>query len=126
MKKLIRTIILAFGLVNFCLIGVGCSTKGPIPNGNYYCNSEIDNVFYYTEKSIRNTYGWEIDGTDAELWTSSSIIYKAKIVEKKGRIYFEGYKWKDLFSSVERGNEIVYEVIYDEVKNTITLITIND
>ena len=106
---------MSFGLV-------GCDEKkGPIPNGGYTIVSVEKMCFAFTEKSVRDPYGWEIEGDIAEEWVSGSCDYKAKIVEKDGKIYFEGYTWKDFLSSKKRGHETVYEVVYDAEAQTITL-----
>ena len=55
------------------------------------------------------------------MWVSGSCDYKAKIVEKDGKVYFEGYTWKSFLSSKKRGHETVYVVVYDEEAQTITL-----
>ena len=111
------------GLFALCIsLGfVGCKNKGPIPDGNYAVVSLETMCFEYTEKSVRDPYGFEIEGDTAKCWVSGITDYKAKIVEKDGKIYFEGYKWKELFSSYEHGRETVYEVVYDEDAKTITL-----
>lgn len=109
---------MSFGLV-------GCDEKkGPIPNGNYAVVSVDEMLFKFTEKSVRDPYGWEIEGDIAEEWVSGSCDYKAKIVEKDGKIYFEGYTWKSFLSSKKRGHETVYEVVYDEGAQTITLMKV--
>ena len=106
---------MSFGLV-------GCDEKkGPIPNGGYTIVSVEKMCFAFTEKSVRDPYGWEIEGDIAEEWVSGSCDYKAKIVEKDGKIYFEGYTWKAFLSSKKRGHETVYEVVYDAEAQTITL-----
>ena len=106
---------MSFGLV-------GCDEKkGPIPNGGYTIVSVEKMCFAFTEKSVRDPYGWEIEGDIAEEWVSGSCNYKAKIVEKDGKIYFEGYTWKSFLSSKKQGHETVYEVVYDEGAQTITL-----
>lgn len=102
----------------FCFLG--CEKSGPIPNGSYYMKNQDDNTFIFTEKSIHNTYGWEIKGNNAERWISGMIEYKAKVVEKDSKIYFEGYK----FSSGTMGEETVYEVTYNKDEKSITLITV--
>lgn len=43
-------------------------------------------------------------------------------MKRDGKIYFEGYKWKNLFSSVEKGVEVVCEVIYNETKMSMILV----
>ena len=53
---------------------------------------------------------------------SVEVLPQAKIVKRDGKIYFEGYKWKNLFSSVEKGVEVVCEVIYNETKMSMILV----
>ena len=117
-KKLI--ILLLVSILCVCFF-FGCTHLGPIPNGYYCWSSAGENIYEFTESDIRQTHGWEIKGDIAQRWTSSSIDYKAKIVEKDGKIYFEGYKWKRPFSAVESGSEVVYEGVYDETNMSITL-----
>ena len=119
MRKLIKVITLLF-VSTFCFcFFFGCEkSSGPIPNGSYYIKNQNDCTFIFTEQSIRNTYGWEIKGDNAERWISGMIDYKAKIVKKDNKIYFEGYK----FSSGTMGSDVVYEVIYNKDERTITLI----
>ena len=100
---------------------VGCKKAGPIPNGYYSIKNQNESVYLFTEKDIRDRYCWVIDGDIAEEWVSGSCCYKAKIVEKDGKIYFEGYTWKSFLSSKKWGHETVYEVVYDEDAQTITL-----
>lgn len=105
---------------------VGCSKSELIPNGYYGCSSKGENIYERIGSDIRDSYGWIIDGDIAEEWVSGSCIYKAKIVEKDEKIYFEGYKWKDLLDILfrggkEQGNTGVYLVEYDG-KSSITLV----
>lgn len=105
---------------------VGCKKTGPIPNGYYSMKNQNETVYVFTENDIRDSYGWVIDGDTAEMWVSGSCEYKAKIVEKDGVIYFEGYKWIDLLDILFRGgkgegNDGVYLVEYDG-KSSITLV----
>ena len=97
MKRILKIICLI--VVSIICVGCffSCDKTGPIPNG-YYCSSrEGENIYVRTGDDIRETFGWEIKGDTAQRWTSGSVDYKAKIVERDGKIYFEGYKWKDLF-----------------------------
>lgn len=60
------------------------------------------------------------------MWVSGSCDYKAKIVEKDGVIYFEGYKYRTLLDILlrggkQQGNTDVYLVEYDG-KSIITLV----
>ena len=118
MKKLLSILLaMVCVLCSFCF--VGCVNKGPIPNGKYAdmadgctsCYTETDGVEFY----------WEIKGNTAKHYVSGGLEYKAKIVEKDGQIYFEGYTWKYFFSSVECGREDRYIVEYNETENSITV-----
>ena len=72
------------------------------------------------ETDIRDFVGWDIEGDEAEYWVSSQINYKAKIVEKDGEIYFEGYKWKSI-TGKECGFTHIYQVAYNEEERSIRL-----
>ena len=111
---------------------VGCKKTGPLPNGHYGMMNSIpeeplpDLSFGFTQGDIRDSYGLVIDGDTAEMWVSGSCYYKAKIVEKDGEIFFEGYKWKDLLDILfrdgkEQGNTDVYQVVYSESRQIISL-----
>lgn len=121
----ITIVITLFLVLIMCFCGFfGCSKTGPIPNG-YYCSSrEGENIYVRTGDDIRETFGWEIKGDTAQRWTSGSVDYKAKIVERDGKIYFEGYKWKDLFFTVESGTETIYEVVYNDSETKIVLVLV--
>ena len=121
MKKLWTAVLAVLLMLCMSLGFVGCENKGPIPNGGYTIVSVERMCFAFTEKSVRDPYGWEIEGNKATCWVSGSTDYKANIVEKDGKIYFEGYKWKSFLSSRQEGHETVYEVVYDETEKTITL-----
>lgn len=117
MKKFLTIVLSALCLLcSFCF--TACQ-KGPIPNGKY-ADTPSGNVSYYTEDDGVEFY-WEIKGDTAKHYTSRSLDFKAKIVEKDGYIYFEGYKWKSLFSSIEIGSEDRYLVEYNETENSITV-----
>ena len=116
MKKLL-SIMLAVMCVfcSFCF--VGCQKTGPIPNGKYAMKLGTDYSYYSEEKHLDNY--WEIKGDTATEYVSSAASYKAKIVEKDGVIYFEGYKWKDFFTSIELGSENDYTVEYNAERKSI-------
>ena len=135
MKKIKRllTICLAV-LLMFCvsISLVGCKKTGPLPNGHYGMMNSIpeeplpDLSFGFTQGDIRDSYGWVIDGDTAEMWVSGSCDYKAKIVEKDGKIYFEGYKYRTLLDILlcggkQQGNTDVYQVTYSESRQIISL-----
>lgn len=129
MKKWISGILCGIMLLVMAFGFVGCkeSTKtGPIPNGSYTMSSQ-ENVYCFTETDIRDFFGWEIQGDTVQRWTSGSVDYKAKIVKREGKIFFEGYKWVDLLSSCtikKSGFEDTYEVVYNGNEKTITLIAV--
>ncbi len=121
-------------LLMFCMsISLfGCKRVGPIPNGYYGVAHSIpenplpDNYFMLVECDIRDSYGWVVEGDKAEKWVSGLCEYKAKIVEKDGKIYFEGYKWRDFFDVIfnykeMQGYESDYAVIYNETEKSIAL-----
>ncbi|MBQ8196905.1 MAG: hypothetical protein IJZ73_02470 [Clostridia bacterium] len=125
MKRFLKLIAICVVCI-LCLGCCGCKKTGPIPNGFYCFSSEGENIFVHTEHNIRDSYGWEIEGDKAQAWVSGTTEYKAKIVERDGKIYLECYKWRDLFDILFRkgkkqGTENVYEVIYDADAKTITL-----
>ena len=105
---------------------VGCKKAGPIPNGYYSIKNQNESVYLFTEKDIRDRYCWVIDGDIAEEWVSGSCDYKAKIVEKDGEIYFEGYKYRTLLDILlrggkQQGNTNIYQVVYNESEGSITI-----
>ncbi|MBR2646809.1 MAG: hypothetical protein IKD47_04555 [Clostridia bacterium] len=132
MKKRFIIILTVFLMLCMSISLVGCKKTGPIPNGCYAVAQSIPenplpaNSFVFTESDIRDSFGWVIKGDTAEEWVSSLCNYKAKIVEKEGEIYFEGYTWSDpldvLFGdSKKRGNTDVYQVVYNESTRSISL-----
>ena len=124
MKKFIKIVSLIVVVVTICLVCfVDCDKKTcSIPDGYYCLCNKGDNIYEFTENSIHETYGWEIRGDKAIEWVSSSVNYRAKIVERDGKIYFEGYKWRYLISSRESGSETIYEVLYNDLEKSITLV----
>ena len=134
MKKKVILNILLLVLV-FCMsIGfVGCgkeeaSSVGPIPNGIYAYNGDYEDKqsFIYTENNDNTEYYWIIQGNHAESWGSGILGRKATIVEKEGKIYFECYKWRELYDIFFswgrlRGNTNIYLVEYNAEKNNITV-----
>lgn len=118
MRK-IWTILLVFAL-NFCFMA-GCQNKGYIPDGKY-AETLGSNVFMRHEGDSRIEFYWEIDGDKAEYYASAALVYKCNVLEKDGKIYFEGYTWKNMFSSVESGAVFEYEVLYDETTQSITVL----
>ena len=127
MKKcisVILSIILSLGvLFSFS----GCKEEvevGPIPNGDYI---GVDEEFFLVDGQDVNLQTWRIEGNNAEFWVSSCLEYKAKIVERDGKIYFEGYKWVDYFDyftscqKKQQGNEKIYEVLYEAERKCISV-----
>lgn len=102
----------------------GCSKSGPIPDGEYvWRGEEMSNTFVLSENEHHNIgYYWDINGNTAQRWVSSYVDYKADIVVENNKIYFNGFKWNDIFSSTENGSTTRYEVIYNEELKTITTI----
>ena len=120
-KKLWAVVLGALLMLCMSLGLVGCKKTGLIPNGYYSIKNQNETVYVFTENDMRDRYCWVIDGDIVEEWVSGSCCYKAKIVEKDGKIYFEGYTWKSFLSSKKWGHETVYEVVYDAEAQTITL-----
>lgn len=128
-KKLLTTLFAVLLMLWMSVSLVGCKKTGPIPNGYYSIKNQNETVYVFTENDIRDSYCWVIDGDIAEEWASGSCCYKAKIVEKDGDIYFEGYKWKDLLDVLfgggkEQGNTLTFQVVYDESKQSIFLMLV--
>ena len=123
MKKWFSKLLCFVMLLLTVFVFAGCkeATKTePIPNGYYGWTNE-KGVYGFTETDIRDFVGWDIEGDEAEYWVSSQINYKAKIVEKDGKIFFEGYKWKNLFSSVISGMETICEVTYNKTTKSFNV-----
>ena len=145
MKKIKRFLTIGLAIMlTFCvsISFAGCGEEpvaGPIPDGkydNYYYSGGSLRFFVYVEDSRNDTYCF-VEGDDVEFVSSGSFYYKAKIVEKDGKIYFEGYKWLDIGSIIlklvfigERpsleGSEDVYLVEYNAEEKSITLELYNE
>mgnify|MGYP005766186665 FL=1 len=117
MKNITKLMILSILFFScFC----GCNRNaGLIPSG-YYTYPEgpiIDEnniyILYEGDFDLRTSFCWEIDGNEVQCWTSGTVTYRAKIVGKDNRIYFES------------DDEVNYEVIYDAASKSITLILLN-
>ena len=97
-----------------CLFG--CSESGVIQNG-YYClkGAVTDGYFvlYEGDSDPRTSFCWEIKGNKARQWTSGYVSFKADIVEREDKIYFEGY--------AAGNSQIIYEVTYDESTESMIL-----
>jgi hypothetical protein len=111
---------LFLALMSFCCF-VGCKNKGWIPDGKY-AETPGSNVFTLHEADSRIEFYWEIDGVKAKYYVSAALMYKCNVVEKDGKIYFEGYTWKSPFSSHVSGREFTWEVVYDEAAKSITVL----
>lgn len=125
-KKFLTIILSVLLMLCMSLSFVGCKKTGIIPNGYYSMKNQNETIYVYTQKDIRDSFGWVIDGDNAEEWVSGSCYYKAKIVEKDGEIYFKGYKFITLLDILfgdgkENGNTDVYQVIYNESEQSIFL-----
>ncbi len=115
MKKFLAMLLAAFSCLLF-----SCAKQGPIPNGKYA--EQLTNVYPLHEGNNRIEYYWEVDGDKARYYASAALTYKCNIIEENGVIYFEGYTWKSVFSSVEQGRAFKYEVRYDEENKSITIV----
>ena len=130
MKKFFTVFLSA--ILSFCPLFafVGCKEEvgvGPIPNGTYIHNCDLERDWFVLWVGNNNSeYYLEIEGDNVDWYVSNSLDYKAKIVEKGGKIYFEGYKWASPISFFECqkrmvGRETIYEVVYDKEAKTITI-----
>ena len=107
-------------VISLCWLA-GCKNKGPIPDGKY-AETPGSNVFILHEDGSRIEFYFAIDGDKARYYVSAALTYKCNVVEENGKIYFEGYTWKNPFSSVVSGKEFTYEVLYDEAAKSITVL----
>lgn len=118
-KKFASFIIIVITIIISCTL-LGCVNSGPIPNGYYipyFSTSDTENDQYIFDEQGEDYCSktcWEIKGHTAKLWVSASVIYKADIKEKDGKIYFE----------IDVDKDFVYEVQYDESNGCLTLIYI--
>ena len=134
LKKIIKLISLILLSIVCCVSFFGCAKIGPIPNGFYGWrgdNNIYESTYKLTENDVRDSYAIEVKGDEIQRWTSGSVDYKAKIVEKDGETYFEGYKWCDIWDVLFRGGKKsgttdIYRVIYDEAEKSMTLILIRN
>ena len=97
-----------------CLFG--CSESGVIPNGCYCPEGAVTDgyfVLYEGDSDPRTSFCWEIEGNEARQWTSGYVSFKADIVEREDKIYFEGY--------TTGNSQIIYEVTYDESTESMIL-----
>ena len=128
MKKLL-IYVLAISLLLCCTLS-GCSCKeeeGILPSGDYALRLAEDGSIYY--KYCHGKRGTDhfisIEGNKVYQYVSGLCSYRANVVEENGKIYFYGYKWRDIltFGRYE-GDEDVYEVTYDEENESIRMIDI--
>ncbi len=130
MKKTVSRFLLGLFLIVSLFGYSGCKEEmGPIPDGYYighgeysYCEKNHFSHFFFIKK-VHSDNHLDIDGYKAEEYVSGSLYYKANIVEKDGKIYFECYKWKDIFGDW-RGIETVFEIEYNAENKTIKRITV--
>lgn len=97
-----------------CLFG--CSESGVIPNDCYCPEGAVTDgyfVLYEGDSDPRMSFCWEIKGNKARQWTSGYVSFKADIVEREDKIYFEGY--------TTGNSQIIYEVTYDESTESMIL-----
>lgn len=97
-----------------CLFG--CSESGVIPNGCYCLKGAVTDgyfVLYEGDSDPRTSFCWEIEGNEARQRTSGYVSFKADIVEREDKIYFEGY--------TTGNSQIIYEVTYDESTESMIL-----
>ena len=132
MKKFLSVLLSALcALTSLCF--VGCKNeKELLPSGHYgvvYAIPE-DNppylYFEFTKEDIRDSHGFVIDGNTAAEWVSSCCYYKAKIVEKDGQIYLEGYLFRDFLDILlgdgeKKGSTKIYAVKYNEANQSFSL-----
>ena len=134
MKKFLKVLsLMLVSLLCFCCL-FGCAKAEPtqsghIPNGRYHAVAS-SNTYVYNESENLRTY-WEIKGDRATFYFDNWLDYKAKIVEKDGIIYFECYKWHDLFLYLgqifsgekleKNGSTNIYLVEYNAEENSITV-----
>lgn len=129
MKKFLKVLsLMLVSLLCFCCL-FGCARNesaptGPIPNGKYEFIPS-SKTYIYTENENIQDY-WKIKGDRATFYFDNWLDYKAKIVKKDGQIYFECYKWRDIFDILFRdgawqGSTNIYLVEYNAEENSITV-----
>ena len=133
MRKTNRLWAIFLALVFIFYINIGltaCSKSGTIPDGKYEQIDYFSQTYIYG-KNLNSEAYWKIEKNRAEFWDSGGCGYQAQIVEKDGKIYFEGYKYLDLsniifLSDWERkwekvGDNNVYLVEYNVAEKSITV-----
>ena len=131
MKKLL-IYVLAISLLLCCTMSA-CSCKeeeeeGILPSGKYdLWYAEDGSIYYkYCRQKCRIDHFFSIEGNKAYGYTSGSCDYRANVVEENGKIYFYGYKWRDILQFGRYvGNEYVCEVTYDEENEALYVLYLN-
>lgn len=134
MKKRKKIIIILL-LMSMCIYTFfGCLKKttisaGPIPDGIYEYNSVSKTYTYFEGEQYRDY--WEIEGDEAVFYFDNWLDYRAKIVQKNGEIYFEGYKWITIIDILgawlsgekptKLGTTDIYRVKYNLEEKSITV-----
>ncbi len=128
MLKLGRIISIGFSFILMLCMSVcfaGCKGEKEIellPNGNYCLISSNEQKYHYVEegKKLPTDHYLSIKKNKAIRYCSGVSDYRAKIVEKEDKLYFEGYTWKSLLSGTQ-GNNGIYEIEYDEETKTVIM-----
>ena len=120
-KRIFKLVILCLSCIACFGCLFSCAKDGPIANGVYIRTATHIEEFRLSDSGSRLEC-WKIQGDRAKHYSYDKVVtYKAKIVERNDKIYFEGYKWRAKLFSEKCGSETVYEVTYDESSPTITL-----
>ncbi len=129
MLKLKRIISIGFSFVLMLCMSicfVGCRDSEAIellPNGNYcavYSSSGVKYAYFEEGKKLPTDHYLSIKNNKVIRYVSGFDDYRAKIVEKEDKLYFEGYTWKSILWGTQ-GNDNVYEIEYDEETKTIIM-----
>ena len=115
-------LIMALGLFTGC---EGGENECGIPNGDYIGSGTVDYPLRGSENHDIELYGynydwyWRIRGTQALYYASGWDVYRCKIIERSGTIYFVGKK------NIKNSNETVqFEVQYNENTKVLTVIKV--
>ena len=125
MKKLLTIILSAVMTIGMCFSFVGCKKKGPIPDGCYFATKDESRYVLIGEEN-KDGCCWIVEGDYAEFWVSSCLEFKCNILIENDGIYFKGYEWIDVLSTILRGEKYLEgkvfkcRVIYDENEQSIT------
>ncbi len=130
-RKIISKILAVMLALCMSISFVGCEKTGPIPDGRYEPIDLQDSTYYVYAENSNYDYFWEIEGDTARKYGSNALSFKAKIVEKNGKIYFEGYKWITIFhilgalfigeKPTKVGSTNIYLVEYNAEEKSITV-----